>query len=88
MSSGQRLLRIENNQVVTEASLSTNIACMAVEPDGGVVAGLADRRIAFVGGRRDGQNFVPTDGLHCLTAMAVCRRSPGRLQWFGDKCAV
>jgi hypothetical protein len=71
VSSGPRLQRIENGEVVTEATLSDDIACLAVAPDGGVVAGLVDGQITFLGGRRSGQSFAPADGMHCLTAMTV-----------------
>jgi hypothetical protein len=71
VSSGPRVQRIENDQVITEAMLSNDIACLAVGPDGDVIAGLADGRITFLGGRRAGQNFAPADGMNCLTAMAV-----------------
>jgi hypothetical protein len=71
LSSGPRLLRVEGDRVVTEATLSSDITCLAAAPGGGVVAGLADGRIVFAGGRRNGQSFAPTDGLRCLTAVAI-----------------
>jgi hypothetical protein len=72
VSSGSRLQRIDSDQLVAEATLNDDIACLAVAPDGGIIAGLVDGQITVLGGRFGGRNFALADGAHCLTAMAVC----------------
>jgi hypothetical protein len=70
VSSGRRLLRLDKSTV---AAFDADITALAGLPDGGVAAGLADGRIAFVGGTRNSETIAAHAEVGCITALAAAR---------------
>jgi len=71
VSSGMHLQRIEQDRIVTQATLDHDIACLAAAPDGAVIAGLVDGRMIVLGGRHEGRSLALPEGARCLTAMTL-----------------
>jgi hypothetical protein len=67
VSSQHSLLRVDGSAA---ASFDAQISALAGLPDGGAAVGLADGRIVFVGGRRDGATIAAHPQINCITALA------------------
>jgi hypothetical protein len=70
VSSGQALLSLDRPGGAPVASFDAAITALTGLPDGGAAVGLADGRIAFVGGQNDGKTIQAGPGLACITALA------------------
>ena len=71
VSSGRSLLRIDKPGDAPAASFDAEISALAGLPDGGAAVGLVDGRIAFVGGRYEGQTIAANPEVGCITALAA-----------------
>jgi hypothetical protein len=73
VSSGRSLLRVNKPGEAPVASFDAEISALAGLPDGGAVLGLADGRIAFIGGQHDGKTLPAHAEVKCITALAATR---------------
>ena len=67
-SSGGRLLNVETSHEIH--AFESEIAALAGLPDGGAAAALADGRIIFLGGDRNGGTIPAHPEIRCVTALA------------------
>jgi hypothetical protein len=73
VSSERSLFRPDRPGAAAVASFDAAISALAGLPDGGVAVGLADGRIAFVGGQQDGKTVKAHFEVKCITALAAAR---------------
>ena len=73
VSSGRSLLRLDKPGEPPAASFDAEISALAGLPDGGVALGLADGRIAFVGGGLDGRTIAAHPEVRCIAALSPAR---------------
>jgi hypothetical protein len=72
-SSGRSLLRLDKPSDAPVASFDAEISALAGLPDGGAAVGLVDGRIAFVGGRYEGNAIAAKPEVGCITALTATR---------------
>jgi hypothetical protein len=70
VSSRNSLLRVDKPTPAPLASFDAEISALVGLPDGGAVVGLADGRLLFLGGRRDGTTIAADRRIGCITALA------------------
>jgi hypothetical protein len=70
VSSGRALLRVDKPTQAPAASFDVDISALAGLPDGGAAVALADGRIVFLGGEREGKTVEPDPQTSCVTALA------------------
>jgi hypothetical protein len=72
-STERSLYRVDRPGEAPVASFDADIAALAGLPGGGAAVGLADGRIAFVGGWYGGKTIEARSELKCITALAPAR---------------
>ena len=70
VSIGRSLKRVDRPEDAPVATFDAEISALTGLPNGGAAVGLVDGRIAFVGGRNDGNTIAAQTGVHCVTALA------------------
>jgi hypothetical protein len=70
VSSERSLFRVDKPGAAPIASFDAAISALSGLPDGGAAVGLTDGRIAFIGGRYDGNTIAANPEVTCITALA------------------
>ncbi len=73
VSSERSLFRVDKAGDRAVVSFDAVISALAGLPDGGVVAGLANGRLVFLGGAHDGKTIATRSEVKCITAIAPAR---------------